>query len=117
MAKTFDVNATELIKFTKKLESIHKSKHPNAVRNTLNTMAFNTKKNRILPEAKRGFNVRKPNVYKVFSTVEKAEGWNVNKMISKVGMNDKNGRNADYTFCNIVCMTLSNREVKGYESL
>lgn len=80
-----DVNTDASIVLTAKLEKLHKSAFPSAVRNTLNEVAFNTKK--IVPEtAKKNFTIRDKNLFKRFVLVEKAQGFDVNKMASKVGV-------------------------------
>ena len=44
MGKTIDVNSTELIKFTKKLDKMKRSALPFVVSNTLNSLAFEARK-------------------------------------------------------------------------
>ena len=51
----FDVNNKEVIKFTAKLERLHRSSFPSAVRNTLNEAAFNMKKTGLIDSAKKSF--------------------------------------------------------------
>lgn len=83
-----DVNTKEVINFTKKLDGLHKSKLPRAARNTLNTLAFETKKNSLQKEAKKTFTQRNKSFYRRFSRVKMAQGWEINKMRSLVGMVD-----------------------------
>jgi hypothetical protein len=90
MANRFlDVNAQGLIEYTQKLDKMKRSSLPNAVRNTLNTMAFDTKKKTLLQEAKKSFVQRNPSFFRRFSRVEMAKGFNINLMRSTVGMVDR----------------------------
>lgn len=81
-----NVNNDKVIEFTAKLEKLNKSAFPSAVRNTLNNAAFEVKKQ--LPKtAESKFITRQKSFFKRFSIVDKAEGFDVNKMISKAGIN------------------------------
>ena len=85
----FDVNNKEVIKFTAKLERLHRSSFPSAVRNTLNEAAFNMKKTGLIDSAKKKFStVRSPTFFKKFSLVSKAEGFNINGMVATVGFSN-----------------------------
>lgn len=85
-----DVNTDAAIQLTAKLEKLHRSAFPSAVRNTLNDAAFETKK--LIPEkAKQNFTIRQKNLFKVVSLVEKASGFNVNSMSSKIGIDGSKG--------------------------
>lgn len=88
---TFDVNNDAVIGFTAKLEKLNKSAFPNAVRNTLNKAAFETKK-QIPKTAEKKFITRQASFFKRFSTVEKANGFNVDKMVSTVGIDASKNR-------------------------
>lgn len=80
-----DVNTDSAIQLTAKLEKLSKSAFPSAVRSTLNDAAFEAKK--ILPKkANQNFTVRQRNLFTRFSRVEKATGFNVNTMASKIGL-------------------------------
>lgn len=80
-----DVNTDASIQLTAKLEKLHKSAFPSAVRNTLNDVAFDAKK-RIPKKANEQFTIRQKNLFSKFSKVEKANGFNVNTMSSSVGL-------------------------------
>lgn len=69
----------------KQLTQLHRSAFPSAVRNTLNDVAFEAKK-QIPNEAARNFTTRQKNLFKKSIGVEKATGFNVNSMKSKVGI-------------------------------
>jgi len=81
----FDPSKSKLVKLTAKLEKLHRSAFPSAVRNTLNEVAFNAKK--IVPkEASANFTIRQKNLFNRMTIVNRAIGFNVNKMSSKVGI-------------------------------
>lgn len=80
-----DVNTDSAIQLTAKLEKLHKSAFPNAVRFTLNDVAFEAKK--LVPEnANKNFTIRQKNLFNRFTKVEKAKGWDVKNMVSAVGI-------------------------------
>ena len=80
-----NVNTDAVVAFTNKLEQLHRSAFPVAVRNTLNSAAFDMKKDTILKSAKDNFTQRKPSFFKANSRVETAKGFDVKKMSSTVG--------------------------------
>ena len=88
---TFNVNNSESIILTAKLEKLHKSAFPSAVRNTLNNAAFETKKNVPIIAAQK-FITRQKTFFKRFTVVDKADGFNVNKMKSTVGIDSRQNR-------------------------
>lgn len=80
-----DVNTKPLIELTTKLGNLHKSAFPSAVRNSLNEVAFDAKKNVPLV-ANENFTIRQKNLFNRFTIVDKAKGFNVNNMVSRVGL-------------------------------
>jgi hypothetical protein len=80
-----DVNTDASIKLTAKLEKLHRSAFPSAVRNTLNQVAFEAKKN-VPKQAKENFTIRQNNLFNKMSIVNKANGFNVNRMKSVIGL-------------------------------
>jgi hypothetical protein len=82
---TFNVNNDSVIALTANLERLNRSAFPSAVRNTLNKGAFETKKE-IPKTAQRKFVTRQSSFFRKFSIVDKANGFDVNKMISTVGI-------------------------------
>lgn len=73
------------IQLTAKLEKLHRSAFPSAVRNTLNDAAFNTKK--LIPKvANQKFTTRSKTLFKVMTGANRASGFNVNTMHSSVGI-------------------------------
>ncbi len=80
-----DVNTDSSIQLTAKLEKLHRSAFPSAVRNTLNQAAFESKKN-VPIYASKNFTIRQKNLFNRMTIVNKANGFNVNQMVSKVGI-------------------------------
>lgn len=80
-----DVNTDASIALTAKLEKLHKSAFPSAVRNTLNEVAF-ISKTLVQKKTDDTFTIRQKNLFKRFTVVEKAKGFNVNQMVSRVGI-------------------------------
>lgn len=88
---TMNVNSNAAIILTAKLERLNKSAFPSAVRSTLNDAAFSMKQKEILDSAKRNMTVRNPTVFKKFTGVKRANGFNVSSMHSEVGFIPKDG--------------------------
>lgn len=81
----FDVNMKGAIELSAKLDKLHRSAFPVAVRSTLNDAAFKTKK--LIPKAAGAkFTVRQKNLFKKFIIVSKAKGFSLDKMSAKVGI-------------------------------
>lgn len=80
-----NVNTEAAVIFSNKLEKMHKSAFPNAVRGALNKAAFHTKMESLPKSAYKEFVNRSPNFFKAFSKVEMAKGFNINQMKSTVG--------------------------------
>lgn len=81
----FNVNNDASIALTAKLERLHRSAFPVAVRSTLNDAAFKTKS--LIPKAASGkFTIRQNNLYKKFVVVNKAKGFNLGSMAAVVGI-------------------------------
>lgn len=85
-----DVNIDGAIQLTARLERLNRSAFPVAVRSTLNDMAFEAKKN-IPNQANQKFTIRQENLFKRFSGVKKATGYDLNNMKASVGLID-NGK-------------------------
>jgi len=85
-----NINTRECINLTTRLTQLHRSAFPVAVRSTLNDAAFKSKA--LIPqEADSEFTIRQKNLFKNFSGVNKATGFNLNTMKSEVGLTDKPG--------------------------
>ncbi len=87
-----NVNTKANIILTAKLEKLNKSAFPSAVRATLNDAAFEMKKTNILESAKKNMHVRNPTVFKKFTGVSKATGFQVGNMAAEVGFIPKDGK-------------------------
>jgi hypothetical protein len=81
-----NVNTDAVIIYTNKLEKLHKSAFPNAVRGALNKTAFNVKQNTLPKSANDAFVNRSPNFFKANSRVDMAKGWKLSEMKATVGM-------------------------------
>lgn len=92
MPKAFDVNTKEIIKYSKKLDKISKNALPRAVMNTLNKMAFDTKKRTLIEESEKSFTVRNKTFFKRFSRVKPTPLGKINKMQAVVGMTNQGRR-------------------------
>ncbi|MCE3278026.1 MAG: hypothetical protein K0S44_217 [Bacteroidetes bacterium] len=80
-----NINTDAAVQYTVKLEKLHKSALPNAIRNTLNSAAFDVKKSTMPQSADTVFEKRQPNFFKANSRVDMAKGWDMNSMKSTVG--------------------------------
>lgn len=92
MSFKFNVDTDEVIKFTNKLEKLSKSAFPVAVRQTLNSLAFDVKKNTMPHESERTFINREKNFFKSNSTVETAKGFELRSMQSSIGFSPRGNR-------------------------
>lgn len=79
------IDNNEVIHHTNRLRELHKSALPVAIRETLNSAAFDVKKNTMPESVKRSFIERTPTFFKANSKVEKSTGFNVNSMKATVG--------------------------------
>jgi len=79
------IDSSAAVSFTNKLEKLHRSALPNAIRGALNKAAFDVKQRTMLQSAERTFIIRQKNFFKANSRVDMATGWNVNQMQSTVG--------------------------------
>lgn len=82
----FNINSDALVVLTNKLEKMHRSAFPSAVRGTLNKAAFDVKKNTLPSTVDSEFVKRQPNFFKRFSAVEMAKGFDVHTMSATIGM-------------------------------
>lgn len=82
-----DVNLDATIELTARLERLHRSAFPSAVRNTLNDLAFDMKKKAIPQSFNDNFKVKSGTMsfLKKSISVDKATGFNVGSMKSTVG--------------------------------
>lgn len=87
-----NVNTDASIKFTVKLERLHRSALPSAVRGSLNKCAYNLKTETMPRKASHVFEKRDPNFFKANSRFENAKGFDINSMKSTVGFVENNLR-------------------------
>jgi len=80
-----DINTDAAVNFSDKLERMSRSALPNAVRNTLNSAAFDVKKVTMPLSAASEFTQRRKTFFKAKSRVGMAKGWDINQMNSKIG--------------------------------
>ena len=85
----FNINANGIVQYTEKLEKLNRSALPVAVRQTLNSQAFQTKSKELIEEYNKAFTVRAKTVPRAFSKVKAAQGFDIKKMKSMVGMTDR----------------------------
>lgn len=89
----FRVDTDEVIGFTNRLEKLNRSAFPSAVRNTLNSLAFDVKQRTMLKMTEKTFTIRQKNFFKANSRVETAKGFSLNSMKSQVGFVSLKGNN------------------------
>lgn len=80
-----NINSTALVQHTNRLEKMHRSALPNAVRNTLNNAVYDVKTNSMPKKAGATFQRRNPNFFKSQSRFENAKGFDVNSMKATIG--------------------------------
>lgn len=90
-----NINTDATVVFTNKLEKMSRSALPLAIRNTLNSVAFDVKKTTMPQEAQQNFTIRSKNFFKANSRVEMAKGWNIKAMQSTVGFLASSSPGAD----------------------
>lgn len=81
-----NVNTDEMVVMTNKLEKLHRSAFPSAVRGTLNSLAFNMKQHTLLSTTQSTFTTRQKNFFKANSKVFVAKGFDIRSMEATVGM-------------------------------
>lgn len=85
-----NINSEAVVAFTNKLEKMHRSALPLAIRGALNAAAFDVK-TRTMPKEAKVFVQRNPTFFKSTSKVDMANGFNVNTMQSVVGFLPQTG--------------------------
>jgi len=86
MPKGFlNINAHDVVLHTQRLEKMHRSALPLAVRDTLSGLAFYTKKETMPAEAQKAFVNRSKGFFRANSRVKPARGWNIDKMEAVFG--------------------------------
>lgn len=85
-----NIGADAVLKHTVRLERIHRSALPVAVRQSLNRAAFDVKTNTMPKEAKR-FIQRSPTFFRATSKVAPAQGFDIRTMVATVGFMPQSG--------------------------
>ncbi len=80
-----NVNTDEVVRYSNKLEKLHRSAFPIAIRGTLNNGAFDVKKNTMPASADKEFTIRRKNFFKANSRVNMAKGFNIRTMQAIIG--------------------------------
>lgn len=81
---TLDIDSSAVVVYTNKLEKLHRSGLPVAIRTALNSAAFDVKQNTMPRSATRFIN-RTTNFFRANSSVQMASGFDVKNMQSVVG--------------------------------
>lgn len=87
------IDTSEMVILANKLEKINRSAFPVAVRNSLNSAAFDVKQRTMPSQASKAFTQRQKNFFKANSRVNMARGFDVDTMVSEVGFIPLNGTN------------------------
>jgi hypothetical protein len=110
---SIDINSKELVAYTNKLEKLHKSALPVAVRQTLNDLAFDLKTNSLPQKFQSQFkNHRRKNVIKSHSGVQKSKNtFDISQMESEAGLNGgkKNDKLGERLEENIMSKSITDR--------
>lgn len=85
MAFKIDINSDAFVFFTEKLERLPKTVLPKAVKETLNAMALDLKKNTMPKSANRNFVNREKNFFKANSKINFAKGSDISFMSAEIG--------------------------------
>lgn len=85
-----NINTNAAVIFTNKLEKLHRSALPSAIRGTLNKAAFDVKKTTMPAVAGETFKKRQPNFFKANSRVDMAKGFDIASMKATVGFTETN---------------------------
>lgn len=91
-----NINTDAIVKFTNKLEKMHRSALPVAIRGSLNSAAFDVKIKTMPISVKKEFTERNKTFFKANSRVMMAKGFNVKSMKALVGFTEsrlKGGNN------------------------
>jgi hypothetical protein len=90
---TLKIESKSVDELAGKLQQISRSSFPVAIRQTLNSAAFDVKKTTMPKESEKAFENRSKNFFKANSKVIQANGFNVNSMQSEVGFYENKLKN------------------------
>lgn len=88
-----NINTDAVVAYTNKLEKLHRSALPVAIRSALNSAAFDVKMKTMPAAADGTFVKRQANFFKANSKVEQAKGFDMRAMTAKVGFVPFSGTN------------------------
>tara|TARA_R110001599_G_scaffold258393_1_gene458663 strand:+ start:31 stop:780 length:750 start_codon:yes stop_codon:yes gene_type:complete len=94
-ALELNINATEIVKFTNKLEALSSTALPNVVRKTLNAVAMDVKKKTLPKTAGQNFETRNKTFFKRGSRVNFASGKRLQDLVATVGMSENGIKGRD----------------------
>ena len=101
MAAILNINTDALVALTNKLEKLHRSDLPIAIRNTLTNAAKLTKTQSLLKITNETFTNRNKSFFKAKSRFEAAKGFNIRQMKATVGMIDLRRNSGDHAVRNL----------------
>lgn len=90
---TININTSAVVRHTARLEKLHRSALPVAVRQTLSKAAFDVKMRTMPAQADKNFEKREPNFFKANSKVTPAKGFDMKSMVATVGFIPLKGTN------------------------
>lgn len=85
MPQIFNINNDRFVWLTNKLEKMHKSALPKAVKETLNGLAKDLKRTEMPKQAEKEFVNREKNFFKANSSVNFAQGYDIERMQAETG--------------------------------
>lgn len=94
----FNINTNSSVVFTNKLEKLHRSALPVAVRGTLNDMVFDVKTKTMPASSFAEFEHREKNFFKANSKFAQAQGFNIKSMEASVGFYENKLKNQSTNF-------------------
>jgi hypothetical protein len=96
MSKSFDINSDELVRYTNKLEKLHKSALPIAVRSTLNNLAFKGRSSSIRKFKKNFIDRTSDRFIRSHNIANKSKNtFNINEMETSFGIEKGKSRSGD----------------------
>lgn len=96
-----NINTDAIVAYTNRLEKLHKSDLPIAIRNTLSKAALETKTRSLLKISSNKFTNRNKTFFKAKSRFQRALGFDINKMKATVGMVDLRRSGNDHAVRNL----------------
>jgi hypothetical protein len=89
----YSIDMSAVNDYARRLQRLHRSALPSAVRATLNNAVYDVKTNTMPKSAKKHFKERDKNFFKANSRFDKATGWNISSMKAVVGFVPRGGTN------------------------